>query len=75
MTALHKRKSRLCVEFSDTIRDRGKLREVCMEFSPYGVKVKLKGMRNSFDLSPASVYNLAVLKFVAAQKAEKTRKK
>ena len=76
MTSLAKRKSKLSVEFSDCVRERGKLREIVMDFSPYGVKVRLKGMRSAFEVSPASIYNLAVMKFVAAQKAEKkTRKK
>lgn len=75
MTSLATRKSRLRVEFSDAVRERGRLREVTMEFSPYGIKVRLKGMRQGFDISPASVYNQAVLKFVAAQRAEKKAKR
>ena len=75
MTALSKRKTRLVVEFSDAVRERGKLREIIMELTPYGMRIKLKGMRQWFDLSPASAYNQAVLKFVAAQKAEKAAKK
>lgn len=75
MTALDKRKTRLSVEFSDAVRERGRLRPVTMDLTPYGVRVRLKGMRCSFDVSPASVYNLAVLKFVAAKKAEKKARK
>lgn len=75
MTSLAKRKSKLSVEFSDCVRERGKLREIVMDFSPYGVKVRLKGMRSAFEVSPASIYNLAVLKFVTAQKAEKKARK
>lgn len=75
MTNLSTRKSKCIVQFSDTIRERGRLREVIMEFSPYGIKVRLKGMRSSYDISPASIYNSAVLKFVAAQKSEKKAKK
>jgi len=75
VTSLAKRKSKLSVEFSDCVRERGKLREIVMDFSPYGVKVRLKGMRSAFEVSPASIYNLAVLKFVTAQKAEKKARK
>lgn len=71
MTALASRKTRLCVEFSDCVRERGKAREVVAELTPYCIRVKLKGMRTAFEVSPASVYNLAVLKFVTAQRAEK----
>ena len=56
------------------MRERGKLREVCMDFTPYGVKVRLKGLRSCFEVSPASVYNLAVMKEVARRKAEKKAK-
>ena len=75
MTSLARRKTRLAVEFSDCVRERGKLREVVMELTPYGMKVRLKGMRSSFDISPAAVYNQAVLKFVAARRAEKKARK
>jgi hypothetical protein len=75
VTSLAKRKSKLSVEFSDCVRERGKLREIVMDFSPYGVKVRLKGLRSAFEVSPASIYNLAVLKFVSAQKAEKKARK
>jgi hypothetical protein len=46
-----------------------------MDLTPYGMKVRLKGLRTAFDVSPASVYNLAVMKFVAVQKAEKAKAK
>ena len=76
MTPLDKRKTRLSVEFSDSVRERGRIRPVTMEFTPYGVKVRLKGMRVAFDISPASIYNQAVLRAVAAKRAErKARKK
>lgn len=71
MTKMSTRKSRLLVEFSDAVRERGRLREVTMEFSPYGIKVRLKGMRSSYEISPASVYNSAVLKDVERKRAER----
>jgi hypothetical protein len=75
MTSLAKRKTRLSVEFSDCVRERGKLREVTMDFTPYGIKVRLKGLRTAFEVSPASIYNLAVLKAVEKARAEKKAKK
>jgi hypothetical protein len=75
VTSLAKRKTRLSVEFSDCIRERGKLREVTMVFTPYGITVRLKGLRSSFDVSPASIYNLAVAKDVERKRAEKKAKK
>ena len=75
MTALSKRKTRLAVEFSDCVRERGRSREVVAELTPYCIRVKLKGMRTTFEVSPASLYNLAVMKFVAAQRAEKKARK
>lgn len=75
MTALEKRKSRLVVEASDCIRERGKLREVTLELHPYTLSVRLKGMRQSFELSYAAIYDLAVKKHVAALRAEKRTKR
>ena len=75
MTSLAKRKTRLLVEFSDCVRERGKLREVTMELTPYGLSVRLKGMRSSFEISPAAVYNRAVLLAVEKARSEKKAKK
>ena len=76
MSKLCERKSRLVAEFSETIRERGRSREIVVQLSPYNIKVKLKGTRHWFDLSPASCYNLAVAKEVAKQRAErKARRK
>ena len=71
VSILAKRKTRAIVEFSDTIRERGKLRPIVMELSPYGMKVRLKGLRSSYEITPASVYTAAVLKFVNQKRAEK----
>ena len=71
MSVLAKRKSKCVLEFSDTIRERGKLREIIFDLSPYGIRVRLKGLRGSYEITPASVYNSAVARFVAQRKAEK----
>lgn len=75
MTKLCERKSRLIAEFSETIRERGRSREIVVQLSPYNIKVKLKGTRTWYDLSPASAYNLAVAKEVARIRAEKKAKR
>jgi hypothetical protein len=75
MTSLATRKTRLSVEFSDCIRERGKQRNVTMELTPYGVRVRLKGLRSSFEISPAAIYNRAVLLEVERKRAERKRAK
>lgn len=75
MTSLSERKSRLVVEFSDAVRERGRLRPVTMELKPWGASVRLKGMRQSYEVSAAAIYGLAVKQFVAEQRdAKKARK-
>ena len=71
MSVLAKRKSKCVLEFSDTIRERGKLREIIFDLSPYGIRVRLKGLRGSYEITPASVYNSAVTRAVALKRAEK----
>jgi hypothetical protein len=75
MTKMAERKTRLSVEFSDCIRERGKLREVIMQFSPYGIQVRLKGLRTSYEVTPAAIYNRAVQVSVDKARAERKAKK
>ena len=75
MTDLATRKTKCIVQFSDCIRERGKSREVIFQLTPYGITVRLKGMRTGFDVSPAGVYNLAVRLAVEKTRAEKKAKK
>lgn len=75
MTSLAKRKSKLSVEFSDTVRERGKWREIVMDFNPYGVKVRLKGMRSSYEMSAGGVYNFVVRAAVERVRSEKKARK
>jgi len=72
MNNLATRKTRLSVEFSDCVRERGKLRNVTFDLSPYSVRVRLKGMRTGYDISPAAIYNRAVL--LEVEKRRKERK-
>ena len=71
MSVLANRKTRAVLEFSDCIREKGKLRPIVFELTPYGVKVRLKGLRGSYEITPASVYNSAVARAVAQKRAEK----
>lgn len=75
MTSLSKRKNRLCVEFSETVRECGKSREVVMEFNPYCITVRLKGLRSRFEVSPGGIYNQAVRLSVEKRRAERKAKK
>ena len=78
MTRLDSRKSRLIFTTSDTIRERGKLREIILEPTPYLVTIRLKGCRQRLQLSYGAIYSLAA-KIAAEQarkdRAEKKRKK
>jgi hypothetical protein len=71
MTNLRSRKTRCIVMFDETIRERGKSREIVMELNPYTVRVRLKGLRGSYEIPAASIYNAAVARFVAQKRAEK----
>ena len=75
MTDLSTRKTKCVVQFSDCVRERGKSREIIFSLTPYGITVRLKGMRSAFEVSPASVYTLAVLKSVQKARDEKKAKK
>ena len=76
MTSLAQRKSKLTIETSDTVREHGKLREVTIEATPYYAVVRLKGLRQRFEVSWAGIYNQAVKIAVEKQRAErKARRK
>lgn len=71
MTALAKRKSRLIFETSDTVRYRGKLREVVVEAHQEFAYIRLKGTRQRFLISWAGIFSHAVKINVDKQRAEK----
>jgi len=58
-TSLSERKSKLVFATSDHIRDRGKLRAVVIEATPYAAMVRLQGTRTSFTLPYSAIYHLA----------------
>ena len=75
MTNLRSRKTRCIVMFDETIRERGKAREIVMELNPWTVKVRLKGLRGSYEIPAASIYNRAVAIAVERKRAEKKARK
>jgi len=75
MTRLAERKSKLLIETSDTVRERGRLREVIIEPLPHYAVIRLKGLRSRFSISYAGIYNAAVKIEVERQRAEKKAKR
>ena len=75
MTSLGKRKTRLIFTTCDTVRERGKLREVVVEAQAYFAMVRLAGMRTSFPISYASIYQEAARRQVERLRAEKKAKR
>ena len=75
MTDLSRRTTRLRFTTSDEQREHGKYRRVIIEAHPGCATVRLSGMRTGYSISWASIYSLAVKQHVAAEKAEKARKK
>lgn len=75
MTSLAKRKTRLLIETSDTVRERGRSREVVIEATPHIALVRLKKTRTVYPISYAAIYHaavrLAVAEQLAARKAAK----
>jgi len=59
VTALLARKTRLTFETADTIRERGKLREVVVEAHPGYAVIRLKNTRKRFELSWGGMYQIA----------------
>ena len=77
MTKLSKRKSRLVIETCDTVRERGKLREVIAEPDPQGytVALRLKGLQTRYDISWGGIYETAVKLAVERTRAEKRKRR
>jgi hypothetical protein len=71
MTRLSKRKTRLVITTEDLVRERRKLREVVVEAHPHHAEVRLLGLRKSYVISWAGIYNLAVRNAVEKERAAK----
>jgi hypothetical protein len=66
MTSLSQRKSRLTFETGDTIRERGRSREVVIECENTFAFVRLKGTKTRFQIEWGAIYHAAA-KLAAAQ--------
>lgn len=75
MTSLATRKTRLSFETSDSVRYRGRLREVIVEATEYTAAIRLKGTRQRFELSWAGIYNQAVKVSVERKRAERKKRR
>jgi hypothetical protein len=75
LTSLDKRKTRLVFTTCDTVRQRGRLREVVLECKPYFAMVRLAGTRTSFPISYATIFETAARKAAEKVRAEKKAKK
>ena len=75
MTRLSERKSKLLIQTSDTVREKGKSREVIIEPLPHYAVIRLKGLRSRYEISWAGIWNAAVKIEVERQRAEKKAKR
>lgn len=75
MSRLDQRKSRLQFTTCDVVRERGKLREVVIEGTPYFCVVRLAGMRKAFPISYAAIYHAAAKLSAAKTREEKKARK
>lgn len=75
MTSLDKRKTRLIFTTCDTVRERGKLREVVIQAEPYFALVRLAGTRTSYPISYAAIFHAAARIKAEQERAEKTKAK
>jgi hypothetical protein len=75
VTSLAKRKTRLQFETSDSVRYRGRLREIVVEATEYTASVRLKGTRQRYEVSWAGIWNHAVKVAVERARAEHKAKR
>ena len=71
MTSIAARKTRLIFTTNDTVRERGRLREVVIEAHTHTCRVRLAGMRTAFEISYAAVYHAAARIQADRARAEK----
>jgi len=75
MSKLAKRKSKLVFETEDTVRERGKLRQVIVEAHTSYASFRLKGLRTGYTGSYGGIYQFLVRQAVEKAKQEKKAKK
>lgn len=75
MTHLTKRKSRLIFTTSDTVRYKGREREVVVEVSPFIATCRLAGTRTRYEMSWSGVFHHAAHAFAEKKRAERRAKR
>jgi hypothetical protein len=75
VTSLDKRKTRPVFTTCDTVRERGRLREVVIEAQTHFALVRLAGMRTAFPISYAAIYQCAAKIQAERKRAEKKARK
>jgi hypothetical protein len=75
MTHLTKRKSKLVFTTADTIRYKGKLREVVVEVTPYIATCRLSGTRTRYEMSWSGVFTHAARVYADKVRAERKAKR
>jgi hypothetical protein len=71
MSHLTKRKSKLVFTTADTVRYKGKLREVVVEVSPFIATCRLAGTRTRYEMSWSGIFGHAARVFADKQRAER----
>jgi hypothetical protein len=75
MSKLAKRKSKLVFETEDTVRERGKHRQVIVEAHVGYAVFRLKGLRTGYTGSYGGIYQFLVRQAVEKARLEKKSKK
>ena len=71
MTSISQRKSKLIFETGDTVRERGRRREVVVEANDTFAVVRLKGTRTRYAIEWSAIYTAAAKLAAAQQRREK----
>lgn len=71
MTELRSKRTKTILETSDEVRDGGAYRPVIIEAHPLHMTVRLKGLRQSYNISYAAVWSMAVKAEVERVRREK----
>jgi hypothetical protein len=75
MSHLTKRKSKLVFTTADTVRYKGRLREVVIEVSPFIATCRLAGTRTRYEMSWSGIFAHAARVFADKQRAERKAKR
>jgi hypothetical protein len=76
VTTLRERKTKLVFESADdSIRERGKYRPVVIEAHPFHATVRLKGLRQGFDVPWSAIWSMGAKAEVERIRREKKAEK